>query len=677
MGRAVFKGELMKTKNLFKRIFWVFAALFLTLFCFVESAFSTNKVNAEEEGVVDYNSTQIEWDLQDIDSDDYPKDENGQHELIRFMEYCYSDSSFFKMYYGLYLYVYNPTEKEVKKDGDLNVANMAVSYNSDGEPSAYSNVTLTHLDSTSNNRFLKFKVTDSSAFLTRAQEYAVAHDGQRRYDIAGIQLYFYDGTSFNTVNYEDRRVAKSYIWTGFAKGCGEDYNAASTLQCQSQTEDVLSLDVKSTYYRPEGNNGTNRYTQDCLHSVYFAVPNKFIEKYGDMVAVHATWLEAVLKPALVTGNFDAYAEIYDYLGADIETYDPDLNYAYVAACVDTGQIGEYDYRYGYGYNAAGDFATCMHFGYDPTLGSGDINPLYMLLYSGEGTDSADDYIVSSKKIKELMAASYQRFGGDPVYGSNAVYSKSIFESVADSYKDENIQGDTEFVLKNQVLDQTWWEKWLGISHVASDLPLSDIKAIEEISESDLTREPSIDCEKLYIAKSDCEDFYKYFDENKENSTIYLFRYRTSEYVCAEANLYEYAPYSVLGKDVDDWDFVDTNAYIFQQAVDLNFEVIDVTFFDGATETVIPVVMSPMDIVYDATPPIDTTSDASFWDKLWDKIKTVLTYIVVGIGILIALVIVVPFIPYIVKFVVWLISLPFKLLGAVFKWIGTLFKKKNK
>ena len=74
----------------------------------------------------------------------------------------------------------------------------------------------------------------------------------------------------------------------------------------SEGLETLSLDVHATTYRPDGTNGKNDYTQDSLHSVYFAVPNEVIQQYGEMVAVHATWLNAVLKPALVTGNQDAY-----------------------------------------------------------------------------------------------------------------------------------------------------------------------------------------------------------------------------------------------------------------------------------------------------------------------------------------------------------------------------------
>ena len=57
-----------------------------------------------------------------------------------------------------------------------------------------------------------------------------------------------------------------------------------------------------------------------------------------------------------------------------------------------------------------------------------------------------------------------------------------------------------------------------------------------------------------------------------------------------------------------WLEKDTNAYFFQQAVDLDFDIIEVSFTDEDGTTVIGVVADPLDIVHDGTSPLDTTSD---------------------------------------------------------------------
>ena len=53
---------------------------------------------------------------------------------------------------------------------------------------------------------------------------------------------------------------------------------------------------------------------------------------------------------------------------------------------------------------------------------------------------------------------------------------------------------------------------------------------------------------------------------------------------------------------------DTNAYLCQMWVQLDFDIIDLTFTKNGVETVIPVIMSPMDIVPDLNPPVSTIKD---------------------------------------------------------------------
>jgi len=111
--------------------------------------------------------------------------------------------------------------------------------------------------------------------------------------------------------------------------------------------------------------------------------------------------------------------------------------------------------------------------------------------------------------------------------------------------------------------------------------------------------------------------------------------------------------------------IDTNAYFFQETVNLDFDIIDVTFSTGEEETIIPVVMSPIDVIPDATPPVYTESDND--DEWWEKIVMLL-------GLLILAVVIGPFIGpiltvvfsvlgFVLKMVSKALSLPFKLLGS--------------
>ena len=92
----------------------------------------------------------------------------------------------------------------------------------------------------------------------------------------------------------------------------------------------------------------------------------------------------------------------------------------------------------------------------------------------------------------------------------------------------------------------------------------------------------------------------------------------------EASLFERG--KILG--IETHDRVDTNAYFFQETINLDFDIIDVTFSNGETNTVIPVVSDPIDVVPDATPPVYTQSDKEpAWLK-WLKIIIAVALVVV-------------------------------------------------
>ncbi len=111
---------------------------------------------------------------------------------------------------------------------------------------------------------------------------------------------------------------------------------------------------------------------------------------------------------------------------------------------------------------------------------------------------------------------------------------------------------------------------------------------------------------------------------------------------------------------------DTNAYLCQMWVQLDFDIIDLTFTKDGVETVIPVIMSPMDIAADGTPPLVTTKD-----------RPNILAIILGIIILIIIVILLlKFCPAIIFVLGKILIFPFKCIGALFKAIGNSIKRRK-
>ena len=104
----------------------------------------------------------------------------------------------------------------------------------------------------------------------------------------------------------------------------------------------------------------------------------------------------------------------------------------------------------------------------------------------------------------------------------------------------------------------------------------------------------------------------------------------------------------------------------QMWVQLDFDIIDLTFTKDNVDTIIPVIMSPMDIAADGAPPVITTKNHLTW---WQILLAVLALILV-IWLLFK------FAPVLVLAVGKVIALPFKAIGAASKSLKERRKEKK-
>lgn len=649
-------------KSKWKKLTGRIAALAAALLTFITMLWGGNisAPVAFAEDTPAYDATNVLDDLegatvggQTFDVSDYPFNERGKPQIVAFAEYGYSFYADSQDDYGLYVYLYNPQGQAIDTDTDRNKIELA--YAGQENWTKYGLQFLNYSTQAGyEGLFYKFRVS-----LTEDEKSDILDDvvqNARVYEISGIEL-----SVGNIVT--DYTVAMRYTYSGYALGYGSALATESSLACTADGfEKYLNLDVHPTYYRPEGTNGENDYTQDSLHSVYFSVPKDVVAEYGGLSAVHATWLDAVLAPILVTGNKDAYDAILPYLGQDIGQNTDALDYAYVGGEVSFGPTGGnfYDgWRGVYGYNFPD---TWMLLGERQIQNEIDrvISVLYWLFYAGEGENSADEYALSSEVIEEKLVELTEQYGGELV---NDRYSRVLFDSVAEEFTELNIPAELEYDLRNEVLGSSWWDKLWGITHDES-AAFDGIKAIYEVQDSDFViRDDVLDMEEtadnLYIAPEDVEAFKEFYDENKADSVVYLFRYQVSDYISAEADLFQPSSFHE-----DDWTRIDTNAYFAQETVNLDFDIIDVTFTKDGVSTVIPVVSDPIDNIPGITPPANTTDDDG--PEWWRIVLAVLL-------LLIVLVILAPVLPYIGQAIVWVISLPFRLIG----WIVNSIKKTKK
>lgn len=599
---------------------------------------------------------------------DYPYDESVQPQIISFAEYCYSYYESRQGNYGLYVYVYNPQGRAF----DVNTERNKIQFTY-GDKAQYAKYPLTFLNySTANGAeglFYKFKVN-----LTKTQRAAIldgVKQAERVYTVSGIEL-----SVKNEVT--EYKVLQTYKYSGYSKGYAPFEGAESTLSCIVDGVDkYLQLNVHSTYWRPSGTNG-EAYARDTLHSVYFSVPNYLIEEYGEMTAVHATWLNALTSPVFVTGNETVYNEVSKYLGQYVDggnyqlpsnaNNNTSLKYSLLASKLIESAS----------WNHAAHGTSYVSYNANRRYTNSDID-VYTLAYcfladKVNGERNADNYILPAETLvgdKENDLRGWfetytEEHAGELV---NNRFSKELFSEVADSFTDITIRKDDTFTLTDEVISQNLWQKFVGGGYEVTGTNEYTVSAIKRVGKADFKSTKKETCDGLYIDESDYDDFKAYYDKvtkKDKPETVYLFRYYQSAYTHNEVAIFTRGTDDALISSFD-YDFVDTNAYFMQMWVQLDFDIIDVTFTKDNVDTVIPVIMSPVDLAADGDVTLFPNDDSDLW---WKIILAVLLLILL-------LVILAPVLPYVIQAVVWVVTLPFKAIGALFKGIKKTANKRKR
>lgn len=545
-----------------------------------------------------FDDTRVEDDLADMDLD-FVKANYTDIAIVEFIEYCYADNVFKQGNYGLYLYVYNPDRIDFSVKTGANTVNMAVGYDGDGDPNAYENRALQYVGKTTGDNeglLYKFKVAETKDILATQKEYNKTY-GERRYDIAGVQL-----RTMGEALAEDHAVGGTWHYTGFAKGYGDDDAAESTLECEQTDLETVELNVHHTFWLPEGFNDPEVHTQDQLNTVYFAVPKRLKDLYGTLCRVQAEWYEYRTKPVFVMGDSAVYEHLKNYVGHVSDTkYDENIRYGMVANFHFSGPHDAYPMG-DYIYNAMGmsEYET--------------IEWLYELQYLFPAPGSAGDEVVTSEELLEYIRER-SLSETDLLLGR---YARCLFtDDVGEGRKpgsegktEVNIWGDETFDLTSTVISQNFWQSIFG-GHTQVTTLYDGIKAIHEVTAEDMRGSAQDVSQRLFVDAGDYAELKGVYDEavtvdptdpDDEEKIVYLFRFSVTDTYSAQVTYFEKDPLHTRKN----------NAYMAMQNVFLDFDIISLTYERDGEYTVIPAVADPIDIFADVTPPPDFEEDGLAW-----------------------------------------------------------------
>lgn len=435
-------------------------AFFILLMAIVWGGKSAPVAYAYAEKELNYDKTYVLDDLssatvgdEPFNLLDYPKNPYGKIQAVTFMEYCYSFYGNSQSNYALYLYIYNPAMLSIATTSASNMVEIATDFyykgenGKEGDPKSYSKFRLQFCSMSTGDYeklFYKFRVVDENDVLLNAvREYEEEFGGVRPYYVSGVEFV----TEGNT-QIEDYYLGKIFRYFGYAEGYGN--SADFPIGCAvEEFQDYLDLEVKATHYRPSGASIQGTGVQDELDSIYFAIPNDTIEKFGEIDAVHMEWYEYLTNRIFVTGNSEVFNALQPYIGKDISEFSDyseeytgwsrTVKYGFAIGHTQRGPNEQYPVVSG-GYNLAGVMWE-----------NGDDSIITRLPYLfSSGGDDVYDYQMSRETFEEYVKWYSENVNTDKsILGK---YSSDLFVEGADAdrsagYNERWVKASDEYSLE--------------------------------------------------------------------------------------------------------------------------------------------------------------------------------------------------------------------------------------
>lgn len=499
--------------------------------------------------------------------------------LLNVVEYGFEPQD--KSAYGLYFYVYNPGGWKPRKPG-AHAIQLSLRENS-----TYHKLDLALLDSTEDNRFLKFGLTyPIYGGKTLVSQLDAA---KRSYFLSGIQI---ETVEKGKVEY---KVAGNYTYTG--------YRSKNTLECQQDQISTISLDLHSTFYRTMTSSKGVGY-QNQLDSVYFALDNSLIKHYGEVYAIHCSFTQKRVN-AIVTSNRIAYDAVIGYLAAGkpidqypgyFQGYLPALKYGFVGEQVSV-PLSIYNWGFNCNFNPQ-------------VLNNGKLPS--MLFYVSEYDE---DTRITSDDIEHFI----KQYGlsNDSLLDLDGL--KNDIGPFQDPYhykiwkRDLTIPVDQSFELLSYTNNHGWLStiRDYGLFHgnLGDDITID--QAIYPLDPVDFVGDDDFISSELYVDPSDIDEMKALVDSaEKKNQTVYLFRFNQQDYRSFPIYSVEHADLSWSVSSSEDGCYAEMDIYE-------DFDIMDISFRDqNGIVTILPVVSSPVDIYPDITPPPEIDSIFDDWANTW-------------------------------------------------------------
>lgn len=548
-------------------------------------------------------------------------------QILSFVEYGYSNlSSSDERYndYSLFLYVYNP--------GNLNVSTrdlrhaISMKIGGDTEYAKYSMQLLSASGEGSNNQlYLKFRVNISASVL--------------REKIDGAEIREYSISEFEIVTAGDNNATTheggAWSFTGYSEGYGKSGSPELTVSSGELNGTVLIKDIGQGVWRTAADNTGWNYVQ--IDSVYFTIPHEVTDRYGDKLVDILYELYAYNTGWMVGFEHDKPYNLFKDKGGEVLSK-PDDNLPVLVASKDGATaLGDYFY---WVYNNRVDSLGTPHV-------SNCLNEANMLSYVFKYAEGADSGDIVDTDVREYLSEQWKLYNRHEVSAFDYLpVSLALWEGYGPVTPYRRIHSsDLDYKLNS--FDGNWWEKLWNCKSAYNEFEVEPIQTVDDNNIRNIEGE-------LYLDNRYADDVKAMYTEaKKRGDTMYVFHFAASDY-----NSYQVFCSSLIGdKKEIQVTGDDEGGFVCRENVFMDFDMLQMTFERNGIQTVLPVQMSPINVIGELQLPDD-----------YNPPDGVPKWVIILIAILI-LVVVVILCPALLPILVRIVILPIKLLWWFIKALG--------
>ena len=679
----------MKNKIIFKRsiAFAMVVLVVLSMFTIFVAAEKVVPDGIKASNVCD------DLETMGYDLSDYPRDESANFiSVIDFTEYGYHYSGD-QRYFGLYIYVYNPSGKKLSTTG--NAVELSFNHKDTGETGYVKyNLRVMSVSADAGNEyvFYKFFVNNSSAIGANVGKY-------RTYKLSSIELQYEEKGVPKAKSF---KIGGSYAFTGYQDNFGPA-GSDLPLHCNYSTIEVIDVELHGASWYTDTSDLGEDYRYE-VSSVYFNIPNYYINKYGNfedetsgLYSVQGEYYKYVTNGILVPDS--VYNDFKPYAGVDIS-----MKSAYKDSTLGSGFgfFGEYSHstpldsrlcEYSFSYN----MYTGTKLGI-PIENYRSDNVIFDILHVLKNGGSGELYLSQDAFFEQYYDSNsrhYSLASGLPIMGDynfGKLSSKISYNiSVKDGSLNDSIRSYADKIGYSQ--NDGTIKRWLT-SFLVGDL-LSDAEGYDEIRPiievkngifgptSGLYDIEAI-AEDLFLTKEDAEGLRSFVSDNASDSHIYLMRFEVNPYYSSEITLTNDV---VKGPYTSSTYAQQNQGYYFEKVLFENFDILSFTFKDvGNNYKTVPVSTDPIDIIGSIVP---EPEDDNGFDKIkndisdrYSEMKTMfddlfesfssLNVVLRTILILLIVVVLVFLLILLIKYGSAIVIPIARGIGGVFSWLGSAF-----